>query len=120
VSFVGSTPIAKYIYETAARGRQARAGARRREEPRGGAARCRPRVRRRRADRRGRTARRASAAWRFPRSSRSGAAGDPLVKLLEKKATAIKVGPGTEKDVEMGPLVTCQHRDKVASYIEQG
>jgi malonate-semialdehyde dehydrogenase (acetylating)/methylmalonate-semialdehyde dehydrogenase len=49
-----------------------------------------------------------------------GAAGDPLVKLLEKKAKAIKVGPGTEKDSEMGPLVTCQHRDKVASYIEQG
>jgi len=49
-----------------------------------------------------------------------GAAGDPLVKLLEKKAKAIKVGAGTEKDVEMGPLVTCQHRDKVASYVEQG
>jgi malonate-semialdehyde dehydrogenase (acetylating)/methylmalonate-semialdehyde dehydrogenase len=43
-----------------------------------------------------------------------GAAGDPLVKLLEKKASEIKLG------VDMGPLVTCQHRDKVASYIEQG
>jgi malonate-semialdehyde dehydrogenase (acetylating)/methylmalonate-semialdehyde dehydrogenase len=43
-----------------------------------------------------------------------GAAGDPLVKLLEKKAKAIKLG------VDMGPLVTCQHRDKVASYIETG
>ena len=53
VSFVGSTPIAKYIYETGARARQARAGARRGEEPRRGAARRRPRVRRRRADRRG-------------------------------------------------------------------
>ena len=52
VSFVGSTPIAKYIYATAAAQRQARAGARRRQEPRRGAARCRPRVRRRRADRR--------------------------------------------------------------------
>jgi len=49
-----------------------------------------------------------------------GAAGDPLVKLLEKKAKAIKVGPGTEQDVEMGPLVTCQHRDKVASYLDIG
>jgi malonate-semialdehyde dehydrogenase (acetylating)/methylmalonate-semialdehyde dehydrogenase len=49
-----------------------------------------------------------------------GAAGDPLVKLLEKKAQAIKVGPGTERDSEMGPLVTGQHRDKVASYVEQG
>jgi malonate-semialdehyde dehydrogenase (acetylating)/methylmalonate-semialdehyde dehydrogenase len=49
-----------------------------------------------------------------------GAAGDPLVRLLEKKAKAIKVGPGTQQDSEMGPLVTGQHRDKVASYIEQG
>jgi len=49
-----------------------------------------------------------------------GAAADPLVKLLEKKAKAIKVGPGDQDGVEMGPLVTAQHRDKVASYIEQG
>jgi malonate-semialdehyde dehydrogenase (acetylating)/methylmalonate-semialdehyde dehydrogenase len=34
--------------------------------------------------------------------------------LLEKKAKAIKLG------VDMGPLVTCQHRDKVASYIDIG
>jgi malonate-semialdehyde dehydrogenase (acetylating)/methylmalonate-semialdehyde dehydrogenase len=43
-----------------------------------------------------------------------GAAADPLVKLLEKRARAIKLG------VDMGPLVTEQHRDKVASYIEKG
>src|SRR5205814_8451693 len=43
-----------------------------------------------------------------------GAAGDPLVKLLEKKARQIKLG------VDMGPLVTRQHRDKVASYIDVG
>jgi malonate-semialdehyde dehydrogenase (acetylating)/methylmalonate-semialdehyde dehydrogenase len=43
-----------------------------------------------------------------------GAAADPLVRLLEEKAKAIKLG------VDMGPLVTRQHRDKVASYIEQG
>ena len=43
-----------------------------------------------------------------------GAAGDPLVRLLEQKAQAIKLG------VDMGPLVTGQHRDKVASYVEQG
>jgi malonate-semialdehyde dehydrogenase (acetylating)/methylmalonate-semialdehyde dehydrogenase len=49
-----------------------------------------------------------------------GAAADPLVKLLEKKARAIKVGPGDRDGVEMGPLVTAQHRDKVASYIEKG
>jgi hypothetical protein len=43
-----------------------------------------------------------------------GAAGDPLVKLLEKKAKAIKLG------VDMGPLVTEQHRTKVSSFIEKG
>jgi len=43
-----------------------------------------------------------------------GAAGDPLVRLLEEKAKAIKLG------VDMGPLVTRQHRDKVASYIDTG
>jgi len=49
-----------------------------------------------------------------------GAAGDPLVKLLEKKARAIKIGAGDADGVDMGPLVTGQHRDKVASYVEQG
>jgi malonate-semialdehyde dehydrogenase (acetylating)/methylmalonate-semialdehyde dehydrogenase len=49
-----------------------------------------------------------------------GAAADPLVKLLEKKAKAIKIGPGDQDGVEMGPLVTAQHRDKVAGYIKTG
>jgi malonate-semialdehyde dehydrogenase (acetylating)/methylmalonate-semialdehyde dehydrogenase len=49
-----------------------------------------------------------------------GAAGDPLVKLLEKKAKAIKVGPGSAEGVDMGPLVTAEHRDKVAGFIEKG
>src|SRR5947207_9899358 len=49
-----------------------------------------------------------------------GAAADPLVKLLEKKAGAIKIGAGDADGVDMGPLVTCQHRDKVAGYIDAG
>jgi malonate-semialdehyde dehydrogenase (acetylating)/methylmalonate-semialdehyde dehydrogenase len=49
-----------------------------------------------------------------------GAAADPLVRLLETKARAIKVGPGNTEGVDMGPLVTAQHRDKVASFIEKG
>ena len=119
ISFVGSTPIAKYIYETAAKhGKrvQALGGAKNHAvvlpdadiefaaDALIGAA-------------------YGSAGERCMAISAVvavGAAGDPLVKLLEKKAKAIKVGAGTEKDVEMGPLVTCQHRDKVASYIEQG
>ena len=46
VSFVGSTPIARYVHERASTGRQARAGARRSEEPRRRHARRRPRLRR--------------------------------------------------------------------------
>ena len=49
-----------------------------------------------------------------------GAAADPLVKLLEKKARAIRIGPGDQDGMDMGPLVTAQHRDKVAGYIEKG
>jgi len=44
----------------------------------------------------------------------------PLVKLLAKKAKAIKIGPGDQDGMDMGPLVSGQHRDKVASYIEKG
>jgi malonate-semialdehyde dehydrogenase (acetylating)/methylmalonate-semialdehyde dehydrogenase len=40
-----------------------------------------------------------------------------LVKLLEQKAKKIVVGPGDRDGVEMGPLVSAQHRDKVASFI---
>jgi malonate-semialdehyde dehydrogenase (acetylating)/methylmalonate-semialdehyde dehydrogenase len=49
-----------------------------------------------------------------------GAAGDPLVRLLEKKARAIKVGAGEQDGVEMGPLVTAEHRAKVSSYVDKG
>jgi malonate-semialdehyde dehydrogenase (acetylating)/methylmalonate-semialdehyde dehydrogenase len=49
-----------------------------------------------------------------------GAAADPLVKLLAKKAKAIKIGAGDAEGVDMGPLITGEHRDKVASFIEAG
>ena len=49
-----------------------------------------------------------------------GAAADPLVKLLQKKAQAIKIGPGDNEGVDMGPLITGEHRDKVASFIKTG
>ncbi|HEU4351466.1 MAG TPA: CoA-acylating methylmalonate-semialdehyde dehydrogenase [Burkholderiales bacterium] len=119
ISFVGSTPIAKYIYETAAKhGKrvQALGGAKNHAvvlpdadlefaaDALIGAA-------------------YGSAGERCMAISAVvavGAAGDPLVKLLADKAQRIKVGAGTEKSSEMGPLVTCQHRDKVASYIDIG
>ena len=49
-----------------------------------------------------------------------GEAGDPLVAKLKQRAGNLKVGPGTGKDVDMGPLVTCAHRDKVAGYVDKG
>jgi malonate-semialdehyde dehydrogenase (acetylating)/methylmalonate-semialdehyde dehydrogenase len=119
ISFVGSTPIAKYIYETAARNGK-------RVQALGGAknhAVVLPDADLEFAADALIGAAYGSAGERCMAISAVvavGAAADPLVKLIEKKAKAIKVGAGTEKDVEMGPLVTGQHRDKVASYIEQG
>jgi malonate-semialdehyde dehydrogenase (acetylating)/methylmalonate-semialdehyde dehydrogenase len=49
-----------------------------------------------------------------------GGAGKPLMDRLEKRVRALKVGPGTEKGIEMGPLVTRQHLEKVKGYVEQG
>jgi len=119
VSFVGSTPVAKYIYETCARqGKrvQALGGAKNHAvvlpdadlefaaDALIGAA-------------------YGSAGERCMAISAVvavGAAADPLVRLLDAKAKAIKVGPGDGQDVDMGPLVTAEHRDKVASFIEKG
>jgi malonate-semialdehyde dehydrogenase (acetylating)/methylmalonate-semialdehyde dehydrogenase len=113
VSFVGSTPIARYIYETCARSGkrvQALGGAKNHAvvlpdadlefaaDALVGAA-------------------YGSAGERCMAISAVvavGAAADPLVRLLEEKAKAVRLG------VDMGPLVTCQHRDKVASYVDQG
>jgi malonate-semialdehyde dehydrogenase (acetylating)/methylmalonate-semialdehyde dehydrogenase len=42
---------------------------------------------------------------------------DDLVARIASRIPAIKVGPGDEPDNEMGPLVTAEHRDKVAGYV---
>jgi malonate-semialdehyde dehydrogenase (acetylating)/methylmalonate-semialdehyde dehydrogenase len=47
-------------------------------------------------------------------------AGDALIEALRPKIEKIKVGPGTDKDSEMGPLVTQIHLDKVRGYIDSG
>ena len=46
-----------------------------------------------------------------------GDAGDRLVDAISARLPKIKVGPGTDPDAEMGPLITGEHRDKVASYL---
>jgi malonate-semialdehyde dehydrogenase (acetylating)/methylmalonate-semialdehyde dehydrogenase len=47
-----------------------------------------------------------------------GSVADPLVAAIAARLPKIKVGPGTDAASEMGPLVTRQHRDKVASYLD--
>jgi malonate-semialdehyde dehydrogenase (acetylating)/methylmalonate-semialdehyde dehydrogenase len=119
ISFVGSTPIAKYVYETAAK-------AGKRVQALGGAknhAVVLPDADLEFAAEALTGAAYGSAGERCMAISAVvavGSAGDPLVRLLEKKAKAIKVGPGDAEGVEMGPLVTGEHRAKVAGYIDKG
>src|SRR6266536_3630909 len=49
-----------------------------------------------------------------------GDAGDELVGAIKARLPKVKVGSGLDPDSEMGPLVTREHRDKVASYIDRG
>jgi len=49
-----------------------------------------------------------------------GTAADPLVAALRARAAALKVGPGDRADTDMGPLITREHRDKVKGYIDAG
>jgi malonate-semialdehyde dehydrogenase (acetylating)/methylmalonate-semialdehyde dehydrogenase len=49
-----------------------------------------------------------------------GGVGDALVEKLRERASGLKIGPGTGKDIDMGPLVTGAHRDKVAGYVDKG
>jgi malonate-semialdehyde dehydrogenase (acetylating)/methylmalonate-semialdehyde dehydrogenase len=116
ISFVGSTPIAKYIYATGtANGKrvQALGGAKNHmlvladadldmaADAAIGAA-------------------YGSAGERCMAISvvlAAEAVADDLVAKLEERIAGIKVGPGNEPDNEMGPLITAEHRDKVTSYI---
>ena len=49
-----------------------------------------------------------------------GKVADPLVDAIRERLPKIKVGNGMEPDVEMGPLITREHRDRVASFIDSG
>jgi malonate-semialdehyde dehydrogenase (acetylating)/methylmalonate-semialdehyde dehydrogenase len=48
------------------------------------------------------------------------ATADALVAKLKPRVASLKIGPATDSAAEMGPLVTKAHRDKVASYIDTG
>jgi malonate-semialdehyde dehydrogenase (acetylating)/methylmalonate-semialdehyde dehydrogenase len=45
---------------------------------------------------------------------------DALVKRLAPKVREIRIGPGTDPEAEMGPLVTKAHRDRIAGYVDAG
>ncbi|MBX6388123.1 MAG: CoA-acylating methylmalonate-semialdehyde dehydrogenase [Frankia sp.] len=47
-----------------------------------------------------------------------GDVGDPLVEAIAERVRKVRVGPGTDPDSEVGPLITREHRDRVASYLD--
>jgi malonate-semialdehyde dehydrogenase (acetylating) / methylmalonate-semialdehyde dehydrogenase len=49
-----------------------------------------------------------------------GEAAGPLLDLLVHKASALKIGEGCATGTDMGPLVTSDHRKRVLGYIEKG
>jgi malonate-semialdehyde dehydrogenase (acetylating)/methylmalonate-semialdehyde dehydrogenase len=120
VSFVGSTPIAQYIYATAA-------AAGKRCQALGGAKNhmvVMPDADMEQAADALVSAGYGSAGERCMAISVAVPIGDrtadALVEKLLPRIQKLKVGPATDKDAEMGPLVTGQHRDKVVGFIEAG
>jgi malonate-semialdehyde dehydrogenase (acetylating)/methylmalonate-semialdehyde dehydrogenase len=119
VSFVGSTPIARYVYETGTK-------AGKRVQALGGAKNhmiVLPDADIDMAADAAVSAAYGSAGERCMAVSHVVAVGDVadrLVAAIKERLPKIKVGNGLEPDVEMGPLVTREHRDKVASYLDKG
>jgi malonate-semialdehyde dehydrogenase (acetylating)/methylmalonate-semialdehyde dehydrogenase len=117
VSFVGSTPIARYIYETGtSHGKRVQAL--------GGAKNhmiVLPDADIDMAADAAVSAGYGSAGERCMAVATVVAVGDvadPLVEAISRRLPDVKVGPGSDPAAEMGPLVTRQHRDKVAGYLD--
>ncbi len=49
-----------------------------------------------------------------------GAAGDKLVEALRRSAESLKMGNGLEQDVLLGPVIRKSHKDRTLSYIKSG
>ena len=117
MSFVGSTPIARYIYETGTRNGK-------RVQALGGAKNHMLVLPDADVD----MAADAAVSAGYGSSGERcmaiatvvavGDVADPLVEAIAQRLPKIQVGPGTDPGAEMGPLVTQQHRDKVASYLD--
>ncbi len=120
VSFVGSTPIAEYIHKTAA------ANGKRVQAFGGAKNHCvvMPDADMEQAADAIVGAAFGSAGERCMALSVAVAIGDKvadaLVKKMKPKIEALKIGPGTDPTVEMGPLVTKEHLEKVKSYVDLG
>jgi malonate-semialdehyde dehydrogenase (acetylating)/methylmalonate-semialdehyde dehydrogenase len=119
ISFVGSTPIARYIHERAnATGKRVQAL--------GGAknhAVVLPDADLEFAANHLIAAAFGSAGQRCMAISAAvavGATGDALVGRLREKAATVRVGPGRDETSEMGPVVTAEARDRILGYIDSG
>ena len=119
VSFVGSTPIAKYIYENCAKNEK-------RVQALGGAKNhcvVMPDCDLEQAVNGLMGAAYGSAGERCMAQSVAvsvGGISDQLIKKLKMKVEKLKVGPGMDKTSEMGPLVTKEHLKKVKEYVDIG
>jgi malonate-semialdehyde dehydrogenase (acetylating)/methylmalonate-semialdehyde dehydrogenase len=119
VSFVGSTPVARHVYETATRNGK-------RVQALGGAknhAVVLPDADLALAADALIGAAYGSAGQRCMAISAVvavGEAGDPLVAALAERAARLPIGPGTRKGVEMGPVVTAASRDRIVGLIAAG
>ena len=119
ISFVGSTPIAKYIYENAAKNEK-------RVQALGGAKNhcvVMPDCDLDQAVNGLMGAAYGSAGERCMAQSVAvavGNVGNKLVEKIAKKVESLKVGPGLDKSSEMGPLITKEHLEKVKGYVDLG
>ena len=116
VSFVGSTPIAKYIYETGTKNGK-------RVQALGGAKNhmlVLPDADLDMAADAAVSAAYGSAGERCMAISvllAVDSVADALIKKVQDRIPAITVGPASDSANEMGPLITAEHRDKVAGYL---
>ncbi|MGE4480224.1 CoA-acylating methylmalonate-semialdehyde dehydrogenase [Acidocella sp.] len=119
ISFVGSTPIAEYVYSTGTK-------AGKRVQALGGAKNhlvIMPDANLDQAVDALMGAAYGSAGERCMAVSVAvpiGPIAEPLIERIAARARALKIGPGTDKEAEMGPLVTEQHKAKVEGYIAKG
>jgi malonate-semialdehyde dehydrogenase (acetylating)/methylmalonate-semialdehyde dehydrogenase len=119
ISFVGSTPIARHIYETGTRNGK-------RVQALGGAKNHMVVLPDADID----MAADAAVSAGFGSSGERcmaiatvvavGDVADPLVEAIKERIPKVNVGPGTDPRAEMGPLITREHRDRVASYNDSG